>query len=44
MLKKRCANEQIAFALRQVEAGTSVGEIRRKKGIAEATFYCWKTV
>jgi len=34
--------EQIALALRQVEAGTPVGEICRKLEIAEATFYRWK--
>ena len=42
MPKKRFSDEQIAFALRQAEAGTSVGEICRKMGIAEATFYRWK--
>jgi putative transposase len=30
--------------LRQADAGTSVGEIRRKMGVAEATFYRWKKV
>lgn len=39
MPKKRFSDEQIAFALRQAEAGTTVGEICRKMGIAEATFY-----
>jgi putative transposase len=34
--------EQIALALRQVDAGTPVGEICRKLEIAEATFYRWK--
>ena len=38
MPKKRFSEEQIAFALRQAEAGTTVGEICRKTGIAEATF------
>ena len=42
MPKKRFSDEQIAFALRQAEAGTSVGEICRKMGVAEATFYRWK--
>ena len=31
--------EQIAFALKQAELGTAVGEICRKMGIADATFY-----
>ena len=42
MPKKRFTDEQIAFALRQVEAGTTVGEVCRKLGVAEATFYRWK--
>lgn len=42
MPKKRFTDEQIAFALRQAEAGTSVSEICRKMGVAEATFYRWK--
>jgi putative transposase len=44
MPKKRFADEQIAFALRQAEAGAAVGEICRKMGVAEATFYRWKKV
>ena len=44
MPKKRFTDEQIAFALRQADAGTAVGEICRKMGIAEATFYRWKKV
>ena len=30
------------MALRQAEAGTSVGDICRELGITEATFYRWK--
>jgi putative transposase len=44
MPKKRFSEEQIAFALRQAESGTSVGEICRKMGVADATFYRWKNV
>jgi putative transposase len=44
MPKKRFSDEQIAFVLRQAEAGTTVGEICRKMGIAEAIFYRWKRV
>ena len=44
MPKKRISDEQIAFALRQAENGTSIGEICRKMGFAEATFYRWKRV
>jgi putative transposase len=39
MPKKRFSDEQIAFALRQAESGTPVGEICRQNGGAEATFY-----
>ena len=42
MKRKRFTEEQIAFALRQHEAGTSVSDIIRKMGIAEQTFYRWK--
>ncbi len=44
MPKKRFSDEQIAFALRQAENGTSIGELCRKMGVAEATFYRWKKV
>jgi len=40
--RKRYTEPQIVFALRQAEMGTPVGEICRKMGIAEATFYRWK--
>lgn len=42
MGRKRFTEEQIAFALRQAEAGTGVTEIARKLGISEQTFYRWK--
>ena len=42
MKRKRYTEPQIVFALRQAEMGTPVGEICRKMGIAEATFYRWK--
>ena len=41
-MKKRFSEEQIAFALRQAESGIPVGEICRKMGITEQTFYRWK--
>ena len=42
MKRKRYADEQVAFALRQVEAGTPVAEVCRKMGVSEATFFRWK--
>ena len=33
---------QIASVLKQAEDGTPVAEVRRKAGIAEATFYNWR--
>jgi putative transposase len=38
----RLREEQIAFALRQAETGTPVGEVIRKMGISTQTFYRWK--
>ena len=34
--------EQIIAAVKQHEQGMSVGDVCRKLGIAEATFYRWK--
>jgi len=41
MKKSKFTEEQIAFALRQAEGGTSVGETCRKMGISEVMFYNW---
>jgi putative transposase len=40
--KTRFTEAQIAFALRQAGAGTTVAEVCRKMGISEATYYNWK--
>jgi putative transposase len=40
--RSRFSEEQIAFALKQQELGTSVEEICRKMGISDATFYNWR--
>ena len=42
MKSSKFTEEQIAFALKQAETGTSVKEVIRKMGIAEQTFYRWK--
>jgi putative transposase len=42
MKKTRFTEPQIAFVLKQAEAGSSVGEVCRKAGISEQTFYRWK--
>lgn len=42
MKKKRFTEPQIAFVLKQAETGVSVGEVCRKAGISDQTFYRWK--
>ena len=42
MKKSRFNEQQIAFILRQAEEGTPVGEVCRKAGISEATYYNWR--
>ncbi len=42
MKRSRYSEEQVAYALRQVEAGTPVGDVCRQLGVSEATFYAWK--
>ncbi len=42
MKQKRCSVEQIVGILKQAEVGVPVGELVRKVGISEQTFYRWK--
>ncbi len=46
MKKSRFTEEQIAFALRQVDVlasqGKSVSEISREIGVSENTYYRWR--
>lgn len=42
MKRSKFTEEQIAFALRQVETGNRVEEVCRQMGISQATFFNWK--
>jgi len=42
MKRSRFSEEQVAYALRQTESGTPVGDVCRQLGVSEATFYVWK--
>lgn len=42
MKRSKFSEAQIAFVLKQADDGTSVGEVCRKGGISEATYYNWR--
>jgi putative transposase len=42
MKKSRFTDEQISYALRQVESGTPPADVCRQLGCSEASFYIWK--
>jgi putative transposase len=42
MKRSRYTEEQIAYALRQAEAGMPVADVCRQMGISEASFYVWR--
>lgn len=43
MKKKRFTKEQIIAALKEHEAGANVADICRRLGVADGTFYRWKS-
>ncbi|XUR37743.1 hypothetical protein ACQY74_005790 [Rhizobium leguminosarum bv. trifolii] len=42
MKASKFSEAQIAFVLKQAEGGTPIGEVCRKAGISDATFYNWR--
>ena len=42
MKRSKFTEAQIAFIMRQAGEGTAIGEVCRKAGISEATFYSWR--
>jgi len=42
MKRSKFSEEQVAYALRQVESGPPVGDVCRQLGVSEATLYAWK--
>jgi putative transposase len=42
MRKSKFTEEQIVAALKLAESGAKVGEVCRKLGVSEQTFYRWK--
>ncbi len=42
MQRSKFTEEQVAYALRQAEAGTPVADVCRQLGVSEPTFYQWR--
>ena len=42
MKKSKFTEEQVAYAIREVEGGRPVPDVCRQMGVSEATFYVWK--
>jgi putative transposase len=43
MVRKQYTEEQIIAVLKEGEAGAKIGDLCRKYGMSEATYYNWKT-
>ncbi len=43
MVRKQYTEEQIISVLKEAEAGAKIGDLCRKYGMSEATYYNWKT-
>lgn len=42
MKRSKFSEAQSAFVLKQAEDGTTIGEVGRKAGISDSTFYAWR--
>lgn len=42
MKRSKFSEVPIAFVLKQAEDGTTIGEVCRKAGISDMTFYAWR--
>jgi putative transposase len=43
MVRKQYTDEQIISVLKEAEAGAKIGELCRKYGMSEGTYYNWKS-
>ena len=43
MVRKQYTDEQIIAVFKEAEAGAKIGELCRKYGMSEATYYNWKS-
>lgn len=42
MKRSKFSEEQVTYALRQVESGTAVADVYQQLGVGEATCYVWR--